>query len=118
MMVRRITAFKNQHRWLENHPQEAEQLSFEQKRAALFAFHPDAVIGDNAYLKALRIRAWTSQGVILLTPAAKWKQGRYDQAYHRFIAQPPASQWLKCRRTAIEPLFDLFSKLLGTTHNH
>jgi len=30
MMVRRITAFKTQHRWLENHREEAAQLSFEQ----------------------------------------------------------------------------------------
>ena len=30
MMIRRITAFKSQHRWLENHPEEALQLSFEQ----------------------------------------------------------------------------------------
>lgn len=30
MMVRRITAFKTQHRWLENHSDEAVQLGFEQ----------------------------------------------------------------------------------------
>jgi hypothetical protein len=96
----------------------SESEVLEQKEAALFAFHPDAVIGDNAYFKALRIRAWASQGVILATPAAKWKNGRYARAYHRFIAQPPISQWLKCRRTAIEPVFDLFSKVLGTTNNH
>jgi len=30
MMVWRMTAFKTQHRWLENHPDEAEQLSFRQ----------------------------------------------------------------------------------------
>lgn len=96
----------------------SESQVLEQKQAALFAFHPDAVISDNAYFKALRIRAWASQGVILVTPAAKWKNGRYAQAYHRFIAQPPVSQWLKSRKTAIEPVFDLFSKVLGTTHNH
>jgi hypothetical protein len=96
----------------------SESEVLEQKQGALFAFHPDAVIGDNAYFKALRIRAWASQGVILVTPAAKWKNGRYAQAYHRFIAQPPISQWLKSRKTAIEPVFDLFSKVLGTTNNH
>lgn len=96
----------------------SESEVLEQKRAALFAFHPDAVIGDNAYFKALRIRAWATQGVVLVTPAVKWKNGRYAQAYHRFIAQPPVSQWLKCRKTAIEPVFDLFSKVLGTTNNH
>jgi hypothetical protein len=29
-MVRRITTFKNQHRWLDNHPEEAKQLCFRQ----------------------------------------------------------------------------------------
>jgi hypothetical protein len=50
------------------------------------------VIGDNVYFKALRIRDWTSQGVILATPAVKWKNNRYAQAYHRFIAQSPVSK--------------------------
>ena len=27
-------------------------------------------------------------------------------------------RWLKCRKTAIEPMFDLFSKVLGTVNNH
>lgn len=96
----------------------SESQVLEQKQATLFAFRPDAVIGDNAYFKALRIRAWAAQGVILATPAAKWQQGRYAKAYHRFIAQPPVSLWLKSRKTAIEPVFDLFSKVLGTTNNH
>jgi hypothetical protein len=96
----------------------SESQVLEHKQTALFACHPEAVIGDNAYFNALRIRAWASQGIILVTPAAKWKNGRYAQAYHRFIAQPTVSQWLKCRKTAIEPVFDLFSKVLGTTKNH
>jgi hypothetical protein len=96
----------------------SESEVLEQKQAALFAFQPDVIIGDNAYFKALRILAWASQGVTLATPAAKWQNGRYAQAYHRFIAQPPVSQWLRYRKTAIEPVFDLFSKVLGTTNNH
>src|SRR4030066_1769875 len=96
----------------------SENEVLEQKEAALFAFHPDAVMGDNAYFKALRIRAWASKGVILATPAAKWKNGRYARASHPFIANPPITQRLTCRRTAIEPVFDLFSKVLGTTNNH
>lgn len=96
----------------------SESEVIEQKQATLFAFHPEAIVGDNAYFKALRIRSWASQGVILLTPAVKWKNGRYAQAYRRFIAQSPISRWLKCRKTAIEPVFDLFSKVMGTTNNH
>jgi hypothetical protein len=96
----------------------SESEVLEQKKNALFAFHLEALVGDNAYFKALRVRAWASEGVLLLTPATQWKNGRYAQAYHRFIAQSAASRWLKCRRTAIEPVFDLFSKVLGTANNH
>jgi hypothetical protein len=96
----------------------SESQVLEQKKAALFALDPQAVVGDNAYCKAMRIRTWAAAGVLLLTPAAKWQNGRYAAAYHRFTAQAPFANWLQCRKTAIEPVFDLFSKVLGTTNNH
>lgn len=95
-----------------------ESVVFDQKKQQLFAFHPEAIVGDNAYFKAMRLRQWAAQGVLLLTPAATWKNGKYAKAYHRFIRQEPFADWLKCRKTAIEPVFDLFSKVLGTTRNH
>jgi hypothetical protein len=96
----------------------AESTVFEQKKDALFALDPQAVVGDNAYFKAMRVRQWAAQGVILLTPAAKWLKGRYAATYHRFIAKTPFRNWLKCRKVAIEPVFDLFAKVLGTANNH
>lgn len=96
----------------------AESQVLDQKKEILFALEPRAVVGDNAYCKAMRVRTWAVAGVLLLTPAATWQTGRYAVAYHRLIAQAPFLDWLKCRKTAIEPVFDLFSKLLGTTHNH
>jgi hypothetical protein len=95
-----------------------ESIVFEQKKQALFQFGPEAIVGDNAYFKAMRVRLWATQGVMLLSPAATWKNGKYAQAYHRFLKQEPARSWLKCRKTAIEPVFDLFSKVLGTLNNH
>jgi hypothetical protein len=96
----------------------AESQVLEHKKEALFALDPQAVAGDNAYFKAMRVRHWAAEGVILLTPAAHWQNGCYAAAYHRFIAKTPFVDWLKCRKTAIEPMFDLFSKVLGTTNNH
>jgi len=90
----------------------------EQKKEALFGFHPEALVGDNAYFKAMRVRQWATQGVILVSPATQWRNGKYAQAYHRFLEQAPANGWLHCRKTAIEPVFDLFSKVLGTANNH
>ena len=66
-----------------------ESLVVEQKKEALFAFHPEAVVGDNAYFKAMRVRQWAAQGVILVSPAATWKNGKYAEAYHRFLEQKP-----------------------------
>jgi hypothetical protein len=95
----------------------SESQVLAQKTAALFRFQPLAVVGDNAYFKALRVRRWAKQNVLLLTPAERWQTGRYAQAYHRFIQRSPCSRWLASRKTAIEPVFDLFSKVLGTTQN-
>lgn len=96
----------------------AESQVLEQKKQALFAFDPQAIAGDNAYFKAMRVRHWAVEGVVLLTPASRWQNGRYAAAYHRFIAKAPFKNWLKSRKTAIEPIFDLFSKVLGTANNH
>jgi hypothetical protein len=95
-----------------------ESVVFEQKKERLFTFRPEAIVGDNAYFKAMRVRQWASEGVLLLSPAATWKNGKYAKAYHRFIRQKPIVDWLQCRKTAIEPVFDLFSKVLGTVNNH
>ncbi len=95
-----------------------ESIVFEQKKQALFQFGPQAIVGDNAYFKAMRVRQWAAQGVALISPATTWKNGKYAQAYYRFLKHEPIRSWLKSRKTAIEPVFDLFSKVLGTLNNH
>lgn len=95
----------------------AESQVLEKKKEALFVLDPQATVGDNVYCKAMSVRQWAAEGALLLTPATKWQNGRYAAAYHRFMAQAPCSDWLKCQKTAIEPIFDLFAKLLGTDHN-
>jgi len=90
----------------------------ELKSERIFHLAPQALVADNAYHKAMRVRNWAKAGVLLLTPATTWKNGRFAQAYHRLIRMPPFCKWLACRKTAIEPVFDLFAKVLGTTNNH
>jgi hypothetical protein len=83
--------------------------------AILTKLKPQSLRGDDAYTKASRIRRWAKQGVILLTPALRWRKGKYAQAYRHFIkTQSRMARILKKRRTAIEPVFDLISQLLGT----
>ncbi len=92
----------------------AESSVLEQQEEVLFRGAPQVVVGDNTFCKARRIRRWAKRGVLLVTPAAKWRCSRYARAYHRFLKQPDVAHWLAARRTAIEPVFDLFRHVLGT----
>ncbi len=92
----------------------AESTVLDEVEGTLLAKKPKAVVGDNGFCKATRIRRWAKQGVILVTPASTWRQGRYARAYHRFLKQEEVAQWLKKRRSAIEPVFDLLRHVLGT----
>lgn len=92
----------------------SENAVLDQKEAVLLErLQPHTVAADNGYTKAMRIRHWAKRGVILLTPALKWVNGRFAQAYHRFIKLPDVAQHLMKRRTSVEPLFDLIAKVIG-----
>lgn len=92
----------------------AESTVLEEHERQVLDRRPQAVVGDNGFCKATRIRRWAKQGVLLVTPGSRWRQGRYARAYHRFLKQPTVARWLAARRTAIEPVFDLVRHVLGT----
>jgi hypothetical protein len=96
----------------------SESQVVDEKASQIETLEPKDVVGDDSYTKYTRIRAWAKKGIALLTPALKWTEGRYAQAYHRFIYQPQNAVILSARKTAVEPLFDLVSQVLGTTDNH
>jgi hypothetical protein len=97
----------------------SEAQTMQDKEPVLLqVLRPDTLSGDNGYTAARRIRQWATQGVVLLTPAIKWVNGRYAQAYHTFIQRPDNALLLRARRTAIEPVFDLIAKLIGADDNH
>ncbi len=54
-----------------------------------------------ACTKAMRIRNWKRDGVLLLTPAHKWVHGRFARAYHRFIQLPEMVRLMRNRRTSV-----------------
>jgi hypothetical protein len=84
----------------------------------LHVLSPNTLTTDDSYTQARRIRRWAQAGVVLLTPALKWTQGRYATAYRRFIREPEQVELSRSRRTAIEPIFDLVAQLIGATDNH
>ena len=79
---------------------------------------PHTLTADDAYTRAMRIRRWAKRGVVLLTPALRWTRSRFAQAYHRFIELPDSALRLRRRRTSVEPLFDLISKVIGADAHH
>ncbi len=94
----------------------AETTVMEQKATiVLEILRPTTLSADNSYAQASRIRRWAQRGVVLLSPAARWKKGRFAKAYHRYLKRPANVRCLRKRRTTIEPLFDLVAKVLGTT---
>ena len=97
----------------------SEKQAMESKETLILNdLQPETLAADNGYTQVMRIRRWAKAGVALLTPAAKWVNGRYAKAYHRFVQRPRMADLLKQRRTAIEPLFDLIAKIIGATANH
>jgi hypothetical protein len=102
---------------------EVETATFSEKAALaskeetiLHHLKPETFCGDAAYTQALRIRRWAKQGVILVAPALRWRKGCYAKAYRNFIkADAEIAAILRRRKTAIEPIFDLIAKLIGTT---
>ncbi len=75
------------------------------------------LVGDDGYTNFKKTKAWARKGLLLITPALR-ANGKDGKAYRRFIQQPDIAFLLKKRKTAIEPVFDLISRLLSTTNNH
>ena len=56
---------------------------------------PASLTADDRYTKAMRIRNWIKQGTLLITPALRWVNGRYAQAYHQLLAEPDVQERFK-----------------------
>lgn len=76
-------------------------------------FEPKSVTTDDGYTQAMRIRRWVKAGTLLVTPALRWKTGKYASNYHRFLQESDAQKWLNQRKTSVEPLFDLIAKVMN-----
>ena len=93
----------------------SESAAFDRKeRDILNLLNLKTLTADDAYTKAMRVRRWFKRGAALITPALKWKKGRYAQAHQEFIGLPESMERFGRRRTSVEPLFDLIGKAAGT----
>ena len=93
----------------------SESAAFDRKeRDVVNILNPKTLTADDACTKAMRVRRWFKRGGAFITPALRWKKGRYAREYQRFIKLPESAERLKRRRTSVEPLFDLIGKATGT----
>lgn len=92
----------------------SESKVMEEKTAVIWANTPETLTGDNSYCHLRRIRWWARQGIALVTPALKVSDATpAGAAYKAFLQQPEQQALLKARKTAIEPFFDLLSRVIG-----
>jgi len=92
----------------------SESKVIDEKAAVIWASAPETLTGDNSYCHLRRIRRWACQGVALVTPALTVSAATpAGAAYKAFLQQPEQQALLKARKTAIEPCFDLLSRVVG-----
>jgi len=78
---------------------------------------PETLTGDDGYSKLSRVKGWLKAGTVILTPALRGKS-QEAEAYRAYLQYPENVSLMRRRKTAIEPLFDLVSKVIGTEQNH
>lgn len=92
----------------------SESKVIDEKAAVIWAGAPETFTGDNSYGHLRRVRRWARQGIALVTPAFKVSDATpAGVAYKAFLQQPDNQALLKARKTAIEPYFDLLSRVIG-----
>jgi hypothetical protein len=95
----------------------SEHEVIERKEEDILSMNTGYLVTDDGYTDFQRVKAYARKGLLLITPALRVKSAEgesYRQLMKQYISDIP----IKARKTVIEPVFDLISRLLGTTKNH
>ena len=76
------------------------------------------IVADNGYIDKKRTAAFAEVGVLLLTPKTTLAEATALLGADPLYTATQVETWQKTRKTAIEPVFDLLSKLLSITGAH
>jgi len=87
------------------------------KEEAILPMNTGYLVTDDGYTDFEKVRDYATKGLLLITPALRVKKAE-GEAYRQFTKQCMSAVSIKNRKTAIEPVFDLISRLLSTTENH
>ena len=76
------------------------------------------IVADNGYIDKKRQAAFAQAKVLLLTPKTTLAETNPLLGADPLPTATQVDTWQVSRKTAIEPIFDLFSKLLSITGAH
>ena len=76
------------------------------------------IVADSGYRDKARAAVYAMDGVLLLTPRMAWAQAQGVLGAAGGVSARQVSGWQASRKTAIEPVFDLLSRLLSTRGLH
>ena len=75
-------------------------------------------VADNGYVDKKRVTAFAETDVLLLTPQTTLAEANPLLGADPLYTATQVQTWQTARKTAIEPVFDLLSKLLSITGAH
>ena len=76
------------------------------------------IVADNGYVDKKRTAAFAKHQVLLLTPKTTFAETHVLLGADPLYTATQVATWQAARKTAIEPVFDLLSKLLSITGAH
>jgi len=95
----------------------SENEVIERKEEDILSMNTGYVVTDDGYTDFQKVKAYARKGLLLVTPALRVKSAE-GESYRQLVKQYTSGLPIKARKTVIEPVFDLISRLLGTTGNH
>jgi len=95
----------------------SEHEVIERKEEDILSMNTGYLVTDDGYTDFVRVKAYARKGLLLITPALRVKSAE-GESYRQLMKQYTSDIPIKARKTVIEPVFDLVSRLLSTTRNH
>jgi len=87
------------------------------KEEDILSMNVGYLVTDDGYTDFEKVKKYAKKGLLLITPALRVKSAA-GETYRQFTRQCISRIPIKNRKTVIEPVFDLISRLLSTTRNH
>ena len=95
-----------------------ERKVLDTKKDRLLGKGVRCIVADNGYIDKKRAEVFAEGDVLLLTPKTTLAAANLRLGADPLYTATQVATWQKTRKTAIEPVFDLLSKLLSITGAH